>query len=200
MIDSPESINPENTAFLLIEFQKTWTEKSFLHRLIRKEYVSKNVLKNTINLINRARTNGFPVIHAPLILNKEDKERYKKIPFPPKLLKGFTAGTWKAEFTEGVYDKKDLVVEGRYSFDACEGSNLEQLLKESGIKNIFFCGFTTDQCVGLTMKTLTLKGYNCFLVPDCTASRNNRLQRKAEERNKTITSADIIKLPGFTAK
>ncbi len=200
MTDSPESINPENTAFLLIEFQKTWTEKGFLHRLIRKEYTSRNVLKNTIGLINRARTNGFPVIHAPLILDKKDKERYKKIPFPPKLLKGFTAGTWKAEFTEGVYDKKDMVVRGRYSFDACEGSNLEELLKERGIKTIFFCGFTTDQCVELTMKTLTLKGYNCYLVPDCTAAINNRLQRKAEENNKTITSLRVIKLLKFTAK
>ncbi len=200
MPNSPESIKSENTAFLLIEFQKTWTEKGFLHSLIRKEYMSKNVLKNTISLINRARTNGFTVIHAPLILDKKDKERYKRIPFPPKLLKGFTAGTWKAEFTEGVYDKKDLVAEGRYSFDACEGSNLEQLLRERGINNIFFCGFTTDQCVELTMKTLTVKGYNCFLVPDCTAARNNKLQRKAEERNTTITSAGVIKLPGFTTR
>ncbi len=198
MINSLETINPNNTSFLLIEFQKTWTEKGFLHRLIRKEYTSRKVLKNTVNLINQARKNGFTIIHAPLILDKQDRERYKRIPLPPKLLKGFTAGTWKAEFTEGVYNKSDVVVEGRYSFNACEGSNLEQLLKERGIKNIFICGFTTDQCVELTLKALTLKGYNCFLVSDCTATRNSGLQRKIEKRNTTITSTGVLKLLKFT--
>ena len=189
-----ENIGSQNTAVVLIEFQKTWTEKGFLNWLIREEYKSRNVLDNTANLVRKARKFGFSVIQAPLILDKEDKDRYKKVPLFPRLLGGFTKGTWKEEFTEGIYENTDIVVKGRCSFDATECSNLEEILKQKGIKNILFCGFTTDVCVELTMKTLIAKGYNCILVSGCTAARNHAIQKEVENRNKTMTSLDVIKL------
>ncbi len=194
MIKSKENINTGNTAIVLIEFQKTWTERGFFHWLIKKEYESRNVLKNTINLIHGARKQRVQVIQAPLILDKDDKERYNKIPFPPKLFRGFTKGTWKAEFSEGISEKIDAVVKGRCGFDATECSDLEQILEDKKIKNLFFCGFTTDHCVELTMRSLISKGYNCFLVSDCTAARSNKIQREIENRNKTMTSLEVKKL------
>lgn len=183
----------EDSAVLLIEFQKTWTEKGIFYKLIKKEYLSRDVLGNTIKLIAAAREKGIKVIQAPLILDKEDKERYKKTPFPARLLKRFTKGTWKAEFTDGIYDTTDIVVKGRCGFDACEGSDLEQILKENGIKNIYVCGFTTDHCVKATMNSLIDKGFNCILVSDCTATKNNKLQKKIEQEFKTISSKQLIK-------
>ena len=129
-------MNKENTAILLIEFQKTWTEKGIFYRLIKKEYLSRNVLANTKELISAARAKGIKVIQAPLILDKADKERYKKTPFPARLLNRFTKGTWKAEFTDGICNTTDIIIQGRYGFDACKGSDLEQRLKENNIKNI----------------------------------------------------------------
>lgn len=189
-----ENIGRQNTVVVLIEFQKTWTEMGFFSELIREEYKSRNVLDNTANLVRKARKFGFSVIQAPLILDKEDKERYKKIPLFPKQMEGFTKGTWKEEFTEGIYENTDIVVKGRCSFDATECSNLEEILKKKGIKNILFCGFTTDHCVESTMKTLVAKGYNCILISDCTAARNHRIQKEVENRHNTMTSLDVIKL------
>ena len=185
-------MNMNNTAILLIEFQKTWTEKGIFYKLIKKEYLSRNVLTNTKELISKARMKGIKVFQAPLILDKADKERYNKTPFPARLLKRFTKGTWKTEFTDGIYDKKDIVIQGRCGFDACEGSDLEQLLKENGIENVYVCGFTTDHCVKETMKSLISKGFNCILVSDCTATKNNKLQRKIEAEFETIFSNDVI--------
>ena len=104
---------------MLIEFQKTWTEKGIFHKIIKKEYTQRNVLSNTKQLISGARKQGVKVIQAPLILDKADKERYKKTPFPARLLKRFTKGTRKAEFTDGIYEKTDILVQGRCGFDAC---------------------------------------------------------------------------------
>jgi len=184
-------MDKSNTAILLIEFQKTWTEKGIFHKLIKKEYLSRNVLANTKELISVARTKGIKVIQAPLILDKADKERYKKTPFPARLLKRFTKGTWKAEFTDGIYKKSDIVVQGRCGFDACEGSNLEQLLEENGIDNVYVCGFTTDHCVKETMNSLMKKGFNCFLVSDCTATKNSKLQKKIEAEFETVLSKEV---------
>ena len=184
-------MDKNSTAILLIEFQKTWTEKGIFYKLIKKEYLSRNVLSNTNELISAARAKGVKVIQAPLILDKADKERYKKTPFPARLLKRFTKGTWKAEFTEGISEKTDIVVRGRCGFDACEGSDLEQLLKENGIKNVYVCGFTTDHCVKETMNSLLDKGFNCILVSDCTATKNNKLQKKIENEFETVSSKKV---------
>jgi len=186
-------MNKANTAILLIEFQKTWTDKGIFHKLIKKEYLSRNVLANTKELISKARVKGIKVIQAPLILDKADKERYKKTPFPARLLKRFTKGTWKAEFTDGIYEKTDIVVTGRYGFDACEGSDLEKFLKENGIENVYVCGFTTDHCVKETMNSLISKGFNCIMVYDCTATKNSKLQKKIEKEFEIMLSKQVIK-------
>ncbi len=186
------NMDKNNTAILLIEFQKTWTEKGIFYKLIKKEYLSRNVLGNTKQLISAARKKGIKIIQAPLILDKSDKKRYKKTPFPARLTRRFTVDTWKAEFTDGIHEKSDIIIKGRYGFDACEGSDLEQLLKENGIKNVYVCGFTTDHCVKETMNSLISKGYNCIMVSDCTATKNNSLQKKIEGEFETIMSNVVI--------
>ena len=91
-----------------------------------------------------------------------------------------------------IYEKTDIVVEGRCGFDACEGSDLEHLLKENGIRNVYVCGFTTDHCVKETMNSLTDKGFNCILVSDCTATKNNKLQKKIEAEFETVLSKEVF--------
>ena len=186
-----QDIKKENTAILLIEFQKTWTEKGIFRKIIKKEYEKRNVLRNTKNLISKARKEGVAVIQAPLILDKADKN-YKKTPFPARLLKRFTKGTWKAEFTDGIYEKTDLVIKGRYGFDATEGSNLEEILRQNNIKTVFVAGFTTDHCIKETMNSLIEKGFECIMVSDCTATKNNKLQKKIENEFTIITSEQLI--------
>lgn len=185
---------PDNlkTAILVVEFQKTWTERSFFHRLIRKEYESKNVYQNTKQLLEAARKNGLQIIQSPFILDKNDKERYKNIPFPPKLFGQFTVNTWRAEYTEGIFDQSDTEVKGRTGFDNTKGSNLQDILKENKIEKIYFIGFTTDHCVAETMDTLLSSGYECILVSDCTATRNNRLQQKTENKYPCVESKQIM--------
>ena len=188
-----QEINKQNTAMVVVEFQQTWTGKTFFNRLIRKEYESRNVYQNTKKLLDFAREKGVLIIQAPLYLDKTDKDNYKKIPFQPKLFRQFTANTWKAEYTEGIFKSTDIEVSGRCGFDACEGSNLEQLLSANKIKNLYVVGFTTDHCVAMTIETLTKKGYNCYFVSDCTATMNNKKQMKIEKKLKNLTSIDLIK-------
>ncbi len=181
-----------NEAIILIEFQKTWTEKTIFHKIIKKQYEKRNVLENTKKLLAKARNRNIKIIQAPLILDKADKSRYNKTPLPARLLRQFTKHTWKAEFTEGIYESSDTVIEGRYGFDATKGSNLEDILKENNIEKAYVCGFTTDHCVKETMDSLIEKGYDCVMVSDCTATSSNRLQRKIEKEFSTVLSTEII--------
>jgi len=125
-------------------------------------------------------------------LDKNDKEKYKKIPFLPKLFGQFTANTWRAEYTDGIFDKSDFEVKGRTAFDNTVDSNLQEILKENKIERIYFVGFTTDHCVAETMDTLISDGHDCILVSDCTAARNSKIQQKIENKYTSIKSRQII--------
>ena len=185
-------LHNSKTAILVVEFQKTWTERSFFHKLLKKEYESKNVYQNTKHLLGIARKNGLTIIQSPFILDKNDKEKYKKIPFLPKLFGQFTANTWRAEYTDGIFNKSDFEVKGRTAFDNTVDSNLQEVLKENKIEKIYFVGFTTDHCVAETMDTLISDGYECILVSDCTAARNSKIQQKIENNYTSIKSRQII--------
>jgi len=107
--------------------------------------------------------------------------------------KVFTKGTWKSEISDGLFSDGDLLVKGRYAFDAFVGSDLEDILRQNGIETVFVCGFTTDQCVAKTINTMIKKGFNAYLVSDCAATLNDFFQKKAEKKfaDRVINSRDI---------
>lgn len=170
-------IDKNRSAIILIEFQNQWTEKGLYHSLINGQLKSRNVLPNTHAFVKEARKKEIRIIHAPLIIDPKNRKGWlAHLTFG----KVFTKDTHKSEITAGLYEDDDLLVTGRYAFDAFISSNLEQLLKDNHIENLFFCGFTTDQCIAKTMKTAQKKGFNCYLVSDCTATMNSFFQKKAE--------------------
>ena len=184
-------VNMKKSAIVLVEFQNQWTERGLYHRLIKGQLESRRVLENTRVLVREARKNGIKIIHAPLVIDPERKRGWLA---RMTLGRVFTKNTWKSEFTEGIYEEGDIVVEGRYAFDAFTGSNLEQLLRDNQVESVFLCGFTTDQCVAKTMKTALSKGFSAFLVSDCTATLNGFFQRKTENsfQGKVTTSQELL--------
>ena len=185
-------MHTRNIAILVVEFQKTWTQDSFFHRLIKKEYHSRRVYANSIALLDAARAYQIPIIQSPFIIDKSHKETYSKIPFLPKLLGQFKANTWRAEYTDGIYKESDYEVTGRTAFDNTIDSNLLDILKELDTKTVYIMGFTTDHCVTETIDSLMVLGYEVVLVSDATATFKHATQRKIEERYTSIDSNSLI--------
>jgi nicotinamidase-related amidase len=183
----------ENSAVLVIEFQKTWTEKSFFNKLIKKEYENRGVYNNTRELLEVSRNNGILVIQSPFILDKAKSQIYKKMPWQPKLLNQFTANTWRAEYTKGIFHNSDKEVNGRTGFDSTVNSNLIEILENRDIKKVYILGFTTDHCVKDTFIGLSSKGFECILVSDCTAARNNKIQLRTEKEFSSLDHNEIIR-------
>ena len=130
------NMEKSSSAIVLIEFQKQWTKKTLYNRLIKRQLNRRNVLQNTKTLIKKARSEGCKIIHAPLIIDPKDKKGWLAY---LTFANVFTTGTWKSEFSEGVYEDEDHVVKGRYAFDAFIGSDLEHMLKGDDVKNLFLC-------------------------------------------------------------
>lgn len=179
------------SAVLLIEFQKQWTKKGLYNWLIKKQLKSRNVLENTIELVNSARKQGIKIIHVPLIIDPKNKKGWlAHLTFG----KVFTKGKRGSEISDGLFENGDLIVNGRYAFDAFIGSDLYDILKENNLETVFVCGFTTDQCIAKTMRTMKKKKIDSYLVSDCTATLNNFFQKKTEKEfgGKVISSNTIL--------
>ena len=196
MLDSSRRINKIflslKSAILLVEFQKQWTDKGLYNWLIRKQLDTGNVLENTKRLLGVARGQEMKIIHVPLIIDPKNK---KGLLAYLTFGKVFTKGKTRSEISEGLFKKGDLIVKGRYAFDAFVGSDLYNILKDNNIEDIFVCGFTTDQCVARTMRTMKKKGFNAVMVSDCTATLNSFFQEKTEKEfgDKVINSNNLLK-------
>ena len=185
------NIEKSKSAIVLIEFQNQWTGKGLYHWLIKGQLTSRNVLSNTLTLVDEARKRGTKIIHAPLIIDPENKKGWLAwLTFG----KVFTKGTRKAEIMEGLLKEGDILITGRYAFDAFVGSDLEQVIEDNDIEMLLICGFTTDQCVAKTMRTAIKKGINGYLVSNCTATMNGFFQWKTERkfRGKIVTYVDVL--------
>ncbi len=169
----------ERSAILLVEFQNQWTLRGPYQRFIREQLGSRQVVANTQDLVSRARERGVPIVHAPLVVDPRRKKGWlAHLTFG----KVFTQGTWKAAITEGLFEAGDHVARDRYAFDAFTGTGLEQMLRALSVSHLFVCGFTTDQCVSRTLRTALARGFDGYLVSDCTATFSPWLQRRAEKR------------------
>jgi nicotinamidase-related amidase len=173
------AFDPDRTAVVLIEFQRQWTDSGLYNLLIRRFLNRRNVVERTRETVRAARAAGVTIVHAPLRIDPDRKKGWLAT-----LTQGhvFTAGTKKAEFTPGIHEESDPVAEGRYTFDAFEGSNLAALLDTHDIQTVFLAGFITDQCIAKSLETALDHGYDAYLLADLTATYSAIIQRRTERR------------------
>jgi nicotinamidase-related amidase len=184
-------LHPPTTALVLVEFQNQWTAPGLYNSLVKGQLGSRGVVENARGLARAARGAGGLVVHAPLILDPENKRGWLARATGARV---FTKGTPKAEITPGLYAEGDPVVGGRHGFDPFVGSDLEEILRGSGIRTALFAGFATDQCPAKGLRTALGRGFEGYLVSDCTATFTGFQQRRAERAfgRRTVSSGDVL--------
>ncbi len=188
-------VNKSETAIVLIEFQQQWTEKGLFNRLIKNQLETRKVVENTRRLVKEARNQGLAIIHAPLIVDPKRKKGWLAYLTIGKI---FTKDTRKAESVGGLFEEGDVLAQRDYynlsGFDAFYKSDLENVLRGHGIEHVFICGFATDQCPSKTLRTALRKGFDAYLVTDCTATFNGFFQKSAERKDgvRAVTSRELL--------
>ncbi len=163
------------TALVLVEFQNDFTtEKGALHRAVKTVMESSNMLKNTIETVEKAREAGVTIIHAPISFVEGF---YKITSHPYGILKGgvdsnaFVKDTWGCKIVDSLTPRSgDIIVEGKRGFDTFARTNLDFILRSKGITNLVLTGFLTDCCVESRMRSGYEKGFKVFTLTDCMAA------------------------------
>ena len=196
------SLDPAETALVLIEFQNDFTtEGGALHGAVEDVMASTNMLANTAAAIEKARAAGAMVIHAPISF----AEGYGEISAHPYgILAGvvesnaFVKGSWGAEIIEDVAPQEgDIVVEGKRGLDAFASTNLDFILRSKGLRNIALGGFLTNCCVESTMRSAYERGFNVFTLTDCLAAtsqeeHDNAISKDYPMFSHPVTSTEFL--------
>ncbi|ESQ90994.1 cysteine hydrolase family protein [Asticcacaulis benevestitus] len=109
-------------------------------------------------LLRRARAAGAPVIHI------------QQLSAPERPL--FTPGSPLADFIPDLAPQPGEIVIGKRNSSAFGGTNLAEVLRATGRKELILAGFMTHNCVTATARSAEDHGLRTTIVAAATASRD----------------------------
>ena len=127
------------SALVVIDVQRDVVANAFL----RDE-----VIVNISGLVDRARKEGVPIFW---VQHSDDE-----------LVKGSEGWAYVDELRMG---DGEPAVHKQFG-DSFEGTNLDELLQESGVERLVVCGAQTDACIRSTIHGAFTRGYDVTLVSD----------------------------------
>jgi ureidoacrylate peracid hydrolase len=196
------ALDPKTTAVVLIEYQNDFTsDGGVLHGAVAEVMNKTDMLANTREVVDAARSAGATVMHAPIMFAKG----YNEISSHPYgILKGvvdgkaFVKDTWGAEIVEDLAPSEgDIVIEGKRGLDTFASTNLDFILRSKGITTIALGGFLTNCCVESTMRSGYENGYKVITLSDCLAAtspeeHDNALKYDFPMFSESMAAADFI--------
>lgn len=202
-------IDPARSAFVFIEFQNEWLAPAApLNRLMQDRPQFEQAVANAAALIDGARRNGFPVVHAGLSLVGDPGYLLFGRGVGKGGLRGAIprAGTWRdpgrAAFPEPFAPRPgEFVVAGRSGASVLANSNLDAYLRNNRIDQIYLLGFALHVCVESTLRQAHDLGYEATVVSDAapafTATQREHVLRDVVHHfGHHVTAAQLLQAMG----
>jgi nicotinamidase-related amidase len=88
-------------------------------------------------------------------------------------------GSWEAKVIDELAPARDEIVLPKTSSSVFNSTNLDYLLRNIGIEDVFVTGFLTDQCIDHAVKDGADRGYYMTCVHDACAAETEALHQAA---------------------
>jgi nicotinamidase-related amidase len=183
-------LDPGTAALLMIDFQRDFVEPGGFGEALGNDVSRlRRAVAPARRVLAAARAHGLLVIHTreghrPDLTDcppaKKARGRLRvgigdTGPMGRILVRGERGHDIVAELSpepgEPVLDKP-----GKGAFHA---TDLENILRNRGIRQLVVCGVTTEVCVSTTVREANDRGYECLVLEDCVASYFPDLHRAA---------------------
>jgi nicotinamidase-related amidase len=169
-------IIPGKSALLVIDVQNGTYNQD--HAASAPEFhaaATDRVIPNISRLLVAFRSAGLEVIHTVIEnLTADGRDRsldYKLSNFH------FAKGSWEARPLPDVAPAGDEILLPKTSSSVFNSTNLDYLLRNIGISDLYVVGFLTDQCIDHTVKDGADRGYYVTCIHDaCAAMSEERHQ------------------------
>ena len=200
LTDFSDVVEPAHTALLAIDVQNDFcapgghTEA----RLGRDVADCQAVVEPIERLAAAARRAGVPVVWI-----KADYDRAFLSPpiHARQVARGIeraycVSGTWGAGFYRVSPEDGDLVIE-KHRHSAFAGTELDQVLRDRGVRTVAVAGVQTHVCVESTLRDASARGYYVVVASDCVGSYDRDLHDKTlrcveAHFGEVVASADLI--------
>ena len=167
-------MNLSTTAVVLIGFQNDYfSEQGVLHGVI--ENSASSVLTHTVNLLDQLIATDVTLISTPIYFTPD----YSELVNPVGILKVIQeVGAFKKgqagsktipELTR--YGERILTIEGKRGLNAFHSTNLDKELESRGVTDVVLAGVVTSICIDSTARSAFERGFNVYVLSDCTAGR-----------------------------
>jgi len=103
-------------------------------------------------------------------------------------------GTWGAEFVEGCEPHAGETVVTKHRSSAFVGTNLDLILRASGIETVVVIGEQTPGCIEATYRDAAYFDYYNVLIEDCIAARDQALHDASiliQKARHDVCTADV---------
>jgi nicotinamidase-related amidase len=172
---------PESVALMIIDMQRDFVDPGgFGEALGNDVSLLRKAIAPTKRVLNAARRAGILVIHT--------REGHR-----PDLTDLPSSKKTRGKLKTGIGDKGPMgriLVRGEYGHDIIDdlkpkagepvidkpgkgafyATDLDGVLKSSGIQQLIVCGVTTEVCVNTTVREANDRGYDCLVLEDCVGS------------------------------
>ncbi len=88
-------------------------------------------------------------------------------------------GSWEAKVIDELAPARDEIVLPKTSSSVFNSTNLDYLLRNIGIEDVFVVGFLTDQCIDHAVKDGADRGYYMTCIHDACAAETEALHQAA---------------------
>lgn len=177
-------MNPQETAVIFIEFQNDFCDaRGKLHSLVEREMTRLKTLEHAKTLLDGSRRRGCKIIHCPFTLDKNWIAEHNVAGLLAGLAEDdvFAPGSWGHDIIPALAPMDgEVVLEGKRSLSAFSHTNLAELLRFAGIKNVIVCGFLSNVCVQATAWSAYDIGFQTRVIANACASGGEPIQDYVE--------------------
>jgi ureidoacrylate peracid hydrolase len=202
-----EAIEPNRTAVVVVDVQNDLcAEGGSLHKLGRDLAPFELMIANIQRLLTAAREAGVRVIYlentalpdysnisGPWMKITYTKFKYLNESFHEH---PFTVdGTWGQRTVEEIAPQGNDIVVKKWRSSGFLGTNLDQILRCSGIETVLAVGTSTEGCVYCTVRDAQDRDYRVVVAEDCVTTGRKDVHDAAlallQARVMVVPSADI---------
>jgi nicotinamidase-related amidase len=169
-------MEPSATALILVGYQNDYfAANGILRSVVEESDRVDKVLANSIALIRALVPTQTTIIATPIVLESDYRALANSVGILDTIKKSgaFKSGTPGAENIPELvaFGKRIIYVSGKVGFNAFSNTELDRVLVERGIKNVFVAGMVTSLCIDSTGRAAYERGYNVSILSDCSSAR-----------------------------
>jgi len=181
LTEFPAVVDPGHTAVLVIDVQNDFCAAGGHTEVNLSKDVAdcQAVVEPIERLVAGARNAG-----AVIIWIKADYDRTYLAPpiHARQVARGIAnayciSGTWGAEFYRVTPEDGDVVIE-KHRHSAFIGTDLDQILRDRGIRTVVMAGVQTHVCIESSLRDASARGYYVVVPNDCVGSFDRDLHDK----------------------